>query len=275
MDEILHVGLDVGSATVKIIVMNSNKETIYSNYERHFSDTKNTICNTLEKLAEKYPNNKFTLALTGSGAMSAAKFLGVDFIQEVVSCKRAVEKYIPKTDVVIELGGEDAKIIYFDESIEQRMNGTCAGGTGAFLDQMASLLHTDTQGLNTLAKNYNTIYPIASRCGVFAKTDIQPLLNEGAAKEDIAASIFQAVVNQTISGLACGRPIKGNIAFLGGPLNYLSELRQRFIETLNLKPEEIIIPEEAHLIVAKGAALDSINSNIITIKELKEKINNL
>ena len=256
MDEILHVGLDVGSTTVKIIVMNSNKETIYSNYERHFSDTKNTICNTLEKLAEKYPNNKFTLALTGSGAMSAAKLLGVDFIQEVVSCKRAVEKYIPKTDVVIELGGEDAKIIYFDESIEQRMNGTCAGGTGAFLDQMASLLHTDTQGLNTLAKNYNTIYPIASRCGVFAKTDIQPLLNEGAAKEDIAASIFQAVVNQTISGLACGRPIKGNIAFLGGPLNYLSELRQRFIETLNLKPEEIIIPEEAHLIVAKGAALD-------------------
>ena len=275
MDEILHVGLDVGSTTVKIIVMNSNKETIYSNYERHFSDTKNTICNTLEKLAERYPNNKFTLALTGSGAMSAAKFLGVDFIQEVVSCKRAVEKYIPKTDVVIELGGEDAKIIYFDESIEQRMNGTCAGGTGAFLDQMASLLHTDTQGLNTLAKNYNTIYPIASRCGVFAKTDIQPLLNEGAAKEDIAASIFQAVVNQTISGLACGRPIKGNIAFLGGPLNYLSELRQRFIETLNLKPEEIIIPEEAHLIVAKGAALDSINSNIITIEELKEKINNL
>ena len=152
MDEILHVGLDVGSTTVKIIVMNSNKETIYSNYERHFSDTKNTICNTLEKLAEKYPNNKFTLALTGSGAMSAAKFLGVDFIQEVVSCKRAVEKYIPKTDVVIELGGEDAKIIYFDESIEQRMNGTCAGGTGAFLDQMASLLHTDTQSLNTLAK---------------------------------------------------------------------------------------------------------------------------
>ena len=272
MDEILHVGLDVGSTTVKIIVMNSNKETIYSNYERHFSDTKNTICNTLEKLAEKYSNNKFTLALTGSGAMSAAKFLGVDFIQEVVSCKRAVEKYIPKTDVVIELGGEDAKIIYFDESIEQRMNGTCAGGTGAFLDQMASLLHTDTQGLNTLAKNYNTIYPIASRCGVFAKTDIQPLLNEGAAKEDIAASIFQAVVNQTISGLACGRPIKGNIAFLGGPLNYLSELRQRFIETLNLKPEEIIIPEEAHLIVAKGAALDSINSNIITIEELKEKV---
>jgi len=163
--------------------------------------------------------------------MSASKFLDLPFIQEVVSCKRAVEKYIPKTDVVIELGGEDAKIIYFDKSVEQRMNGTCAGGTGAFIDQMASLLHTDTEGLNELAKNYKTIYPIASRCCVFAKTDIQPLLNEGAAKEDISASIFQAVVNQTISGLACGRPIRGNVAFLGGPINYLSELRQRFIET--------------------------------------------
>ncbi len=176
------------------------------------------------------------------------------------------------TDVVIELGGEDAKIIYFDKSIEQRMNGTCAGGTGAFIDQMASLLNTDTAGLNELAKHYSTIYPIASRCGVFAKTDIQPLLNEGAAKEDIAASIFQAVVNQTISGLACGRPIRGNVAFLGGPLNYLSELRQRFIETLHLTPESTIIPEEAHLLVAKGAALDSINSSPISVENLKSKI---
>ena len=272
MNEILHVGLDVGSTTVKIIVMDKNRNTIYKNYQRHFSDTKNTVCQVLEDLLVKYPLNAFTLALTGSGAMSAAKFLGVDFIQEVVSCKRAVEKYIPKTDVVIELGGEDAKIIYFDQSIEQRMNGTCAGGTGAFLDQMASLLHTDTAGLNELAKNYKTIYPIASRCGVFAKTDIQPLINEGAAKEDIAASIFQAVVNQTISGLACGRPIRGNVAFLGGPLNYLSELRTRFIETLNLSDDEVIVPEEAHLLVAKGAALDSIGSNTITPDELAKKI---
>ena len=232
---ILHVGLDVGSTTVKIVVMNENKETIYKDYRRHFSDTKNTVCDVLNELNEKYPNSKFTLALTGS----AAKFLGVSFIQEVVSCKRAVENYIPQTDVVIELGGEDAKIIYFDKSIEQRMNGTCAGGTGAFLDQMASLLHTDTAGLNELAKNHSIIYPIASRCGVFAKTDVQPLINEGAAKEDIAASIFQAVVNQTISGLACGRPIRGHIAFLGGPLNYLSELRNRFIETLHLSDDEI------------------------------------
>ena len=270
--KLLHVGLDVGSTTVKIVVMNEQLDTIYTDYQRHFSDTKNTVCNVLENLAQKYPDCSFTIALTGSGAMSSAKFLDLPFIQEVVSCKRAVEKYIPQTDVVIELGGEDAKIIYFDKSIEQRMNGTCAGGTGAFIDQMASLLHTDPTGLNELAKNHKLIYPIASRCGVFAKTDVQPLLNEGAAKEDIAASIFQAVVNQTISGLACGRPIRGKVAFLGGPLNYLSELRNRFIETLKLKDDEIIIPEEAHLLVAKGAALDSVNTTPITVEKLKSKI---
>jgi len=198
----LRLGVDVGSTTVKIAVMDEELNTIYTNYKRHFSDTKNTICNVLEELIDMYKEYEFTIALTGSGAMSASKFLDLPFIQEVVSCKRSVEKYIPQTDVVIELGGEDAKIIYFDKSIEQRMNGTCAGGTGAFIDQMASLLNTDTEGLNELAKNHKMIYPIASRCGVFAKTDIQPLLNEGAAKEDIAASIFQAVVNQTISGLA-------------------------------------------------------------------------
>ena len=274
MNEILHIGLDVGSTTVKIIVMDNNKNTIYSDYRRHFSDAKKTVCDVLEELLLKYPSSSFTIALTGSGAMSAAKFLGVDFIQEVVSCKRVIEKYFPKTDVVIELGGEDAKIIYFDNSIEQRMNGTCAGGTGAFLDQMASLLHTDTAGLNELAKGYQTIYPIASRCGVFAKTDIQPLINEGAAKEDIAASIFQAVVNQTISGLACGRPIRGNVAFLGGPLSYLPELRKRFIETLHLTDDQIIIPDEAHLLVAKGAALDSFNTEVITPNELEKKIEN-
>ena len=272
MENLLHVGLDVGSTTVKIVVMNENRNTIYRDYQRHFSDTKNTVCNVLENLATRYPNSLLTIALTGSGAMSAAKFLDLPFIQEVVACKRAVEKYIPQTDVVIELGGEDAKIIYFDKSIEQRMNGTCAGGTGAFIDQMASLLHTDPTGLNELAKKYKMIYPIASRCGVFAKTDIQPLLNEGAAKEDIAASIFQAVVNQTISGLACGRPIRGHVAFLGGPLNYLSELRKRFIETLKLTDEKIIVPDEAHLLVAKGAALDSVDTNAITIEKLRSKI---
>ena len=272
-EKVLHVGLHVGSSTVKIVIMDNNLNTIYTDYRRHFSDTKNTVCDVLEDLARDYSEYTFTIALTGSGAMSAANFLDLPFIQEVVSCKRAVEKYIPQTDVVIELGGEDAKIIYFDKSIEQRMNGTCAGGTGAFLDQMASLLDTDTAGLNELAKTHNTIYPIASRCGVFAKTDIQPLINEGAAKEDIAASIFQAVVNQTISGLACGRPIRGKIAFLGGPLNYLSELRNRFIETLNLKDDEIIIPEEAHLLVAKGAVLDSLEMQPISPEKLKSKIN--
>ncbi len=272
---ILHVGLDVGSTTVKIIVMNDNREIIYKDYQRHYSDTKNTVCSVLDDLNKKYPGNDFTLSLTGSGAISVAKFLKVDFIQEVVACKRAVEKYIPQTDVVIELGGEDAKIIYFDKSIEQRMNGTCAGGTGAFIDQMASLLHTDTAGLNEYAKNYDMIYPIASRCGVFAKTDIQPLINEGAAKEDIAASIFQAVVNQTISGLACGRPIRGKVAFLGGPLTYLSELRQRFIETLHLGPDEIIVPEEAHLLVAQGAALESLRTKAFSNQELAQKIDNL
>ena len=272
MNKILHVGLDVGSTTVKIVVMDENLDTVYTNYTRHNSDTKNTVCYVLEDLVKRFPDSEFTLALTGSGAMSAANFLDVPFIQEVVSCKRAVEKYIPKTDVVIELGGEDAKIIYFGKSIEQRMNGSCAGGTGAFIDQMASLLNTDSAGLNELAKNHTVIYPIASRCGVFAKTDVQPLINEGAAKEDIAASIFQAVVNQTISGLACGRPIRGNVAFLGGPLNYLSELRQRFIETLHLTDEQVIVPKEAHLLVAGGAALDSLEMKPISVEKLKAKI---
>ena len=272
MKKVVHIGMDVGSTTVKIAVMNEKLEEIYTSYERHYSDTKNTVCKVLEELVEKYKDYEFTIALTGSGAMSTAKFLDVPFIQEVVACKRAVEKYIPQTDVVIELGGEDAKIIYFGKSIEQRMNGTCAGGTGAFLDQMASLLNTDTAGLNELAKGYKTIYPIASRCGVFAKTDVQPLLNEGAAKEDIAVSILQAVVNQTISGLACGRPIRGNVAFLGGPLTYIPELRTRFVETLQLTPEQTIVPEEAHLLVAKGACLDAKDMQPISVEKLKSKI---
>ena len=274
MEKLIHVGLDIGSTTIKIIILNDNQEIIYKDYTRHFSDTKNTLYNVLSDLVKKYPDYIMTMSLTGSGALDISKILNVNFIQEVISCKNAVEKIIPKTDVVIELGGEDAKIIYFDKFIEQRMNGTCAGGTGAFLDQMASLLNTDTAGLNELAKDYKTLYPIASRCGVFAKTDIQPLLNEGARKEDIAASIFQAVVNQTISGLACGRPIKGNVAFLGGPLNYLSELRTRFIETLNLTEDEIIIPENAHLLVATGAAFASIETTPFTSAELKENLKN-
>ena len=274
MKKVLNVGLDIGSTTIKIVVLENDK-LIFSDYTRHNSDTKNTLFTVLESLIKQYPNSNYSISLTGSGALDISKVLELPFIQEVIACKSAVEKYIPQTDVVIELGGEDAKIIYFDKFIEQRMNGTCAGGTGAFLDQMATLLNTDTDGLNELAKTYNTIYPIASRCGVFAKTDIQPLLNEGARKEDIAASIFQAVVNQTISGLAQGRPIKGNIAFLGGPLNYLPELRKRFIETLHLTDDRIIVPENAHLLVATGAALASEESKPITTSVLKEKLKHL
>lgn len=268
----LHVGLDIGSTTIKIMVFDHTLKPIYSNYTRHFSDTKKTLSEVLLKFIKDYPHSEFTISLTGSGALEISRLLNISFIQEVIACKKAVENLIPQTDVVIELGGEDAKIIYFDKFIEQRMNGTCAGGTGAFLDQMASLLNTDTAGLNELAKDYKTIYPIASRCGVFAKTDIQPLINEGAAKEDIAVSIFQAVVNQTISGLACGRPIRGKVAFLGGPLSYLSELRNRFIKTLDLKDDEIIIPENAHLLVAAGAAFSSIETETISTKTLENNL---
>ena len=197
-------------------------------------------------------------------------------MQEVIACKNAIKKYADATDVAIELGGEDAKIIYFDQTIEQRMNGSCAGGTGAFLDQMAVLLNTTTEGLNTLAKDGTTIYPIASRCGVFAKTDIQPLLNEGAKKEDVALSIMQAVVNQTISGLACGKPIKGNVIFLGGPLNYLSVLKERFIKTLNLKDNEIVEPKvDSRLFVCIGAILDDEEKKTYTKNELKKLLEKL
>lgn len=219
MKKIVNIGIDVGSTTVKFVVMNKQKEILYSEYRRHFSDTKKTIKDLFEEVLSKFPNYNYTLVTTGSGAIALAKYLDIPFVQEVIACKNAISYYAPETDVAIELGGEDAKIIYFDQTIEQRMNGSCAGGTGAFLDQMAVLLNTTTEGLNHLALSGTEIYPIASRCGVFAKTDIQPLLNEGAKKEDVALSIMQAVVNQTISGLACGKPIKGNVIFLGGPLN--------------------------------------------------------
>ena len=195
------------------------------------------------------------VVITGSGGLALADEIGAKFEQEVITCSLAVQKLIPETDVVIELGGEDAKITYFGASVEQRMNGTCAGGTGAFIDQMAILLNTDGDGLDEAAKDYAVIYPIAARCGVFAKTDIQPLINEGAPIENLAASIFQAVVNQTISGLACGRRITGKVAFLGGPLAYLSELRKRFIETLQLAPEDVIFPGQFKIFRCHGGSL--------------------
>ncbi len=271
MKEVLNIGIDVGSTTVKLVVMNKKKEIIYSEYRRHFSDTKKTIKDLFNEVLEKYQKHSFTIVSTGSGALTLAKYLDISFIQEVIACKNAIKEYAPSTNVAIELGGEDAKIIYFDQTIEQRMNGTCAGGTGAFLDQMAVLLNTDTEGLNKYAESGTNIYPIASRCGVFAKTDIQPLLNEGAKKEDIALSILQAVVNQTISGLACGKPIKGNVIFLGGPLNYLSMLKDRFIKTLDLKEEEIITPEDARLFVCIGAILGNEDKRTFT----KEDITNM
>ena len=268
MINLLNIGLDVGSTTVKAVIIDNKNNILYKEYMRHFSNTKKTIKDILNDIIKKFPNNKFTITFTGSGAITLSKFLNVNFLQEVISCKNAIKEYAKETDVCIELGGEDAKIIYFDQTIEQRMNGSCAGGTGAFLDQMAVLLNTTTDGLNELAKKGTIIYPIASRCGVFAKTDIQPLLNEGAKKEDVALSILQAVVNQTISGLACGKPIKGNVIFLGGPLTYLSMLRERFIKTLDLKENEIIIPEDAKLYVALGAAIDKEPKKELTIKDL-------
>lgn len=268
MKKVLNIGIDVGSTTVKFVVLNKKCEILYSEYRRHFSDTKKTIKDLMNEVLEKFPNSNFTINMTGSGAITLAKYLDVPFVQEVIACKNAIKKYASSTDVAIELGGEDAKIIYFDQTIEQRMNGSCAGGTGAFLDQMAVLLNTTTEGLNDLARDGKNIYPIASRCGVFAKTDVQPLLNEGAKREDVALSILQAVVNQTIQGLACGRPIKGNVIFLGGPLNYLDMLRERFIKTLNLSEDEVIIPEDARLFVCIGSVLNSSKSKVMTNEDL-------
>lgn len=255
MNRELNLGIDVGSTTIKLVYLDEHKEIVYSRYERHFSDVKTTLERLLKESFIKLGDVKVKIAITGSGAMEIASVLKLKFIQEVIACTEAVQTYIKDVNVAIELGGEDGKITYFGNSLEQRMNSSCAGGTGAFIDQMATLLETDAKGLNELAKSYHVIYPIAARCGVFAKTDVQPLINEGVAKEDIATSIFQAVVNQTISVLACGKPIKGKVAFLGGPLHFLSELRNRFIETLKLKEDEIVIPDKPELFVAMGASI--------------------
>ena len=281
MDKIYYMGIDVGSTTVKVYMENQQHQCMYSQYTRHYSDVKLAIEKQLKEVQQKFGHLPIKVVMTGSGGLSLSKHLNIEFVQEVIACTKTVETYIPECDVAIELGGEDAKITYFESSLEQRMNGTCAGGTGAFIDQMASLLQTDAAGLNDLAKNYETIYPIASRCGVFAKTDIQPLINEGAAREDIAMSIFQAVVNQTISGLACGKPIRGKVAFLGGPLYFLDQLRQRFIDTLHLKDEDVIFPNNSQLFVAMGACLlaredkikeTTINQLIVILESLKDGI---
>ena len=261
-------GIDIGSTTVKLVILDENKEIVFAKYIRHHADTQAAVKKLLKEAEEKLGVCNLKTKVTGSGSINLAKSLGIEFIQEVVSVATALEKVAPQTDVAIELGGEDAKIIYFTGGLEERMNGVCAGGTGAFIDQMAALLQTDATGLNEEAKEYKQIYPIAARCGVFAKTDIQPLINEGATKADISASIFQAVVNQTISGLACGKPIRGCVAFLGGPLHFLPELKKAFIRTLNLTDENIVDPENSHLFAAMGAALESENTVSFTTSEL-------
>jgi len=257
-DDWYRVGIDVGSTTVKVVMLDERGELVFRSYARHLSEVRKTVQSSIEALAASglpAPESGVSVVLTGSGGVSIAELLEFSFVQEVIACTRAIEVRAPQTDVAIELGGEDAKITFLTNGVEQRMNGSCAGGTGAFIDQMAALLKTDAPGLNDLARRAKNIYPIAARCGVFAKTDVQPLLNEGVAREDIARSVFQAVVQQTISGLACGRKITGNIAFLGGPLNFLPELKNRFIETLAVKPENQVRIEDSELFVAIGAAL--------------------
>lgn len=267
------LGIDIGSTTVKIALLNESDDLVFADYERHFANIKDTLANLLKKALGKSGNVTVHPVITGSGGLTLSNHLGVPFVQEVIAVSSALQKLAPKTDVAIELGGEDAKIIYFENgNIEQRMNGICAGGTGSFIDQMASLLQTDAPGLNEYAKKYSSLYTIAARCGVFAKSDIQPLINEGATKEDLSASIFQAVVNQTISGLACGKPIRGHVAFLGGPLHFLSELKAAFIRTLKLDEEHIIDLNHSHLFAAMGSALNAKEEIHFTMNEMVAKL---
>ena len=267
-------GIDIGSTTVKLVVLDKEDNILYGEYCRHGAHIQETLTELLKEAQEVTGECGLKVRITGSGAMSLGKALGIGFVQEVVAVATALQRTAPQTDVAIELGGEDAKIIYFKDGLEERMNGVCAGGTGSFIDQMAALLQTDAKGLNEEAGKYQQIYPIAARCGVFAKTDIQPLINEGAAKADLAASIFQAVVNQTISGLACGKPIRGNVAFLGGPLHFLPELKKAFIRTLKLAPGNVVDPENSHLFAAMGAAIMSNEASTIDIKELIRLLDN-
>jgi predicted CoA-substrate-specific enzyme activase len=264
------LGIDIGSTTIKIVILDEQDKIIFSNYQRHFADILATLKIMLQDLIAQLGNIEVIATVTGSAGMALEKQL--TFMQEVIAVTKAIKKHAPETDVVIELGGEDAKIIYFRDGLEQRMNGICAGGTGSFIDSMASLLKTDAAGLNELAKNHQTIYPIASRCGVFAKTDIQPLINEGAEQADLAASIFQAVVNQTIGSLACGRPIRGKVAFLGGPLTFLDQLKKAFIETLDLSPGQIVSPENPHLFAALGAAENQKKGQAMSLADLLKQL---
>ena len=269
------LGIDIGSTTVKIAILDENDTLLFADYQRHFANIQETLADLLEKAYEKLGELTLHPVITGSGGLTLANHLGVPFVQEVIAVSTSLQKIAPQTDVAIELGGEDAKIIYFEGgNIEQRMNGICAGGTGSFIDQMASLLQTDATGLNEYAKSYKALYPIAARCGVFAKTDIQPLINDGATKEDLSASIFQAVVNQTISGLACGKPIRGHVAFLGGPLHFLDQLKAAFIRTLKLDDEHAITPENSHLFAAMGSAMNAKDEVTVSLTDMKDRLKN-
>ena len=274
MNKIYSLGIDVGSTTVKTVILDGN-EIIYNKYERHYSKVRETVSEQLKIIRDLYKGDKFKIAITGSAGLGIAEACGITFVQEVFSAFIAVNKQYPDADVVVELGGEDAKIIFLTGGVEQRMNGSCAGGTGAFIDQMASLLDVTPDELNELSLKSEKLYPIASRCGVFAKSDIQPLLNQGAKKEDIAASIFQAVVDQTVSGLAQGRKIEGKVLFLGGPLSFLSGLRKAFVNTLKLSDENAVFPELAPCFMAYGSALRADEmSEEMTIDEALDKIAN-
>jgi len=253
------LGIDIGSTTIKVAIVNESMQAVFTRYRRHHSNIKETLLDMIVEARDELGDIGFKAMITGSGGLSLANWVGVPFVQEVIAVSDAIKTHVPHTDVAIEIGGEDAKIIYFSNTIEQRMNGICAGGTGSFIDQMATLLDTDATGLNELAKDFQVIYPIAARCGVFAKSDLQPLINEGTARPDLAVSIFQAIVSQIISGLACGKPIRGNIAFLGGPLHFLSELRGRFIDVLKLSDHQVITPEASHLYAALGAAYRAVD----------------
>ena len=267
------LGIDIGSTTVKIAILDEENQLLFADYERHFANIQETLAHLLGEAHEKLGELTLQPVITGSGGLALANHLGIPFTQEVIAVSTSLKALAPQTDVAIELGGEDAKIIYFEGgNVEQRMNGICAGGTGSFIDQMASLLQTDATGLNEYAKHYQAIYPIAARCGVFAKTDIQPLINDGATKEDLSASIFQAVVNQTISGLACGKPIRGHVAFLGGPLHFLSELKTAFVRTLKLDDEHTIVPDNSHLFAAIGSAMNADGKTEISLLALKKRL---
>lgn len=266
------LGIDIGSTTVKIAVLDHSNHILFSDYERHYANIQETLVHLLSKAAAQLGAVTVCPSITGSGGLTLSSHLHVPFVQEVVSVATALQDFAPQTDVAIELGGEDAKIIYFTGGIDQRMNGICAGGTGSFIDQMASLLQTDASGLDAYAKGYQMIYPIAARCGVFAKSDIQPLINEGATREDLAASIFQAVVNQTISGLACGKPIRGTVAFLGGPLHFLPQLQAAFARTLNLDQEHIVAPSHSHLFAAVGAAMNAPRDSSVSLEDIISRL---